>query len=69
MQAHPDMQRSITVLPVPKDVDPHVLVWKGASVLGKMDGVADLWLTAADWVRLLLVSQMLNHTHNTHRIY
>ncbi|KZV74529.1 actin-like ATPase domain-containing protein [Peniophora sp. CONT] len=46
---HTEATRSITVLPVPKDVDPHVLVWKGASVLGKMDGVADLWLTAADW--------------------
>ena len=50
MQASADASRSITVLPAPKDVDPHVLVWKGASVLGKMDGVADLWLTAADWV-------------------
>ncbi|VDB94262.1 unnamed protein product [Peniophora sp. CBMAI 1063] len=49
MQSYPDASRSITVLPAPKEVDPHVLVWKGASVLGKMDGVADLWLTAADW--------------------
>ncbi|KAI0064006.1 actin-like ATPase domain-containing protein [Artomyces pyxidatus] len=39
----------VQIIPPPKDVDPRVLVWKGAAVLGKMDGVADLWLTAADW--------------------
>ena len=41
----------VQIIPPPKDVDPRVLVWKGAAVLGKMDGVADLWITAQDWVR------------------
>jgi actin-related protein 8 len=39
----------VQIIPPPKDVDPAILAWKGASVLGKMDGVADLWLTATDW--------------------
>ncbi|TFY71544.1 hypothetical protein EVG20_g1464 [Dentipellis fragilis] len=39
----------VQIIPPPKDVDPRVLVWKGAAVLGKMDGVADLWVTPADW--------------------
>jgi actin-related protein len=40
----------VQIIPPPKGVDPRVLVWKGAAVLGKMDGVSDLWLTAAEWV-------------------
>lgn len=45
----PNMEK-VQIIPPPKDVDPRVLVWKGAAVLGKMDGVADLWVTAEDWV-------------------
>ncbi|KAH9941980.1 actin-like ATPase domain-containing protein [Amylocystis lapponica] len=44
----PGMEK-VQLIPPPKDVDPRVLAWKGAAVLGKMDGVADLWITAADW--------------------
>jgi actin-related protein 8 len=40
----------VQIIPPPKGVDPRVLVWKGAAVLGKMDGVSDLWVTASDWV-------------------
>lgn len=47
----PNMEK-VQIIPPPKDVDQRVLAWKGAAVLGKMDGVSDLWLTAADWVRL-----------------
>jgi hypothetical protein len=42
----------VQIIPPPKGVDPRVLVWKGAAVLGKMDGVSDLWLTATEWVSL-----------------
>lgn len=42
----------VQIQPPPKDVDPRVLIWKGASVLGKMDGVSELWVTREDWVRL-----------------
>ncbi|RPD64111.1 actin-like ATPase domain-containing protein [Lentinus tigrinus ALCF2SS1-7] len=44
----PNMEK-VQIIPPPKDVDPRVLAWKGAAVLGKMDGVADVWVTAADW--------------------
>ncbi|KAI1796772.1 actin-like ATPase domain-containing protein [Ganoderma leucocontextum] len=44
----PNMEK-VQIIPPPKDVDPRVLAWKGAAVLGKMDGVADLWVSRADW--------------------
>ncbi|KAI0343316.1 actin-like ATPase domain-containing protein [Trametopsis cervina] len=44
----PNMEK-VQIIPPPKDVDPRVLVWKGAAVLGKMDGVAELWITPEDW--------------------
>ncbi|KAF9461204.1 actin-related protein [Collybia nuda] len=44
----PNMEK-VQIIPPPKEVDPRVLPWKGASVLGKMDGVSDLWLTKSDW--------------------
>lgn len=49
----PNMEK-VQIIPPPKDVDPRVLAWKGAAVLGKMDGVSDLWITAADWVGLFI---------------
>lgn len=45
----PNMEK-VQIIPPPKEVDPRVLAWKGASVLGKMDGVSDLWVTPSDWV-------------------
>lgn len=41
----------VKIIPPPKDVDERVLTWKGASVLGRMEGATDLWVTGADWVR------------------
>jgi actin-related protein 8 len=43
----------VQIIPPPKEVDPRVLAWKGAAVLGKMDSVSDLWVTKADWVSQL----------------
>jgi actin-related protein 8 len=40
----------VQIIPPPKEVDKRTLVWKGASVLGRMDGVSELWVTDADWV-------------------
>jgi actin-related protein len=40
----------VQIIPPPKDVDKRVLTWKGASVLGRMEGVTDMWVTSADWV-------------------
>lgn len=45
----PNMEK-VQIIPPPKDVDPRMLAWKGAAVFGKMDALADLWVTAADWV-------------------
>ncbi|RDB23323.1 putative actin-related protein 8 [Hypsizygus marmoreus] len=44
----PNMEK-VQIIPPPKEVDPRVLAWKGAAVLGKMDGVSDLWVTKSDW--------------------
>ncbi|KAG2355694.1 hypothetical protein BDR07DRAFT_1425340 [Suillus spraguei] len=44
----PSMDK-VQIIPPPKEVDPRVLAWKGAAVLGKMDSVADIWLTPTDW--------------------
>ncbi|KAG5724906.1 putative actin-related protein 8 [Termitomyces sp. T112] len=44
----PNMEK-VQIIPPPKEVDPVVLAWKGAAVLGKMDGVSDLWVTQSDW--------------------
>lgn len=41
----------VQIIPPPKDVDKRVLTWKGASVLGRMEGVTDMWVTGTDWVR------------------
>jgi len=39
----------VQIIPPPKDVNKQVLTWKGASVLGRMEGVTDMWVTGADW--------------------
>jgi len=39
----------VQIIPPPKDVDKRVLAWKGASVLGRMEGVTEMWVTGADW--------------------
>jgi hypothetical protein len=46
----------VQIIPPPKDVNPILLAWKGGAVLGKMDGVTDLWITASDWVRAAPIS-------------
>ncbi|KAJ7116062.1 hypothetical protein C8R44DRAFT_794050 [Mycena epipterygia] len=43
-----DMEK-VQIIPPPKEVEPTVLAWKGAAVLGKMDGVSELWVTQSDW--------------------
>ncbi|KAF9779157.1 actin-like ATPase domain-containing protein [Thelephora terrestris] len=40
---------AVGIIPSQKDVDERVLTWKGASVLGRMEGVTDMWVTGADW--------------------
>jgi actin-related protein len=57
----PSMDK-VQIIPPPKEVDPRVLAWKGAAVLGKMDSVADLWLTPMDWVCARLPHQCFGLT-------
>jgi hypothetical protein len=40
----------VQIIPPPKEVDPRILTWKGAAVLGKMDSISELWVTLSDWV-------------------
>ncbi|TFL05353.1 hypothetical protein BDV98DRAFT_561901 [Pterulicium gracile] len=39
----------VQIIPPPREIDPRVVVWKGASVLGKMEGVSELWVRRAEW--------------------
>lgn len=39
----------VSVLPPPRDMDPSVLIWKGASVLAQIKLVEELFLTSTDW--------------------
>ncbi|QLL30680.1 hypothetical protein HG536_0A04950 [Torulaspora globosa] len=39
----------VNVLPPPRDMDPAVLTWKGASVLAQIKLVEELYLTSTDW--------------------
>jgi actin-related protein 8 len=39
----------VEVLPAPRELDPEVLVWKGASVMGKLDSAKDMWIGLEEW--------------------
>lgn len=39
----------VSVLPPPRDMDPAVVIWKGASVLAQIKLVEELYLTSTDW--------------------
>ena len=45
------MKKDIMVAPPPRDMDPQVLVWKGASVFGKLRA-NDSWIGATEYDRL-----------------
>jgi len=55
----------VQIIPPPKDVDKRVLTWKGASVLGRMEGVTDMWVTGADWVSEELSITLPYSSHST----
>jgi len=40
---------SVEIIPLPRTADELIFAWKGASVLGRMEGVTDMWVTGADW--------------------
>ncbi|GJJ75622.1 actin-related protein 8 [Entomortierella parvispora] len=39
----------VEVLPSPREMDPRLLVWKGASVLGKLETANELWIKPLEW--------------------
>jgi actin-related protein 8 len=39
----------VEVLPAPRELDPEVLVWKGATVMGKLDSAKDMWIGLKEW--------------------
>lgn len=39
----------VEVLPAPRELDPEVLVWKGASVMSKLDTAKDMWIGSKEW--------------------
>ncbi|KAG0380447.1 actin-like protein arp8 [Mortierella sp. AD032] len=39
----------VEVLPAPREMDPRLLVWKGGSVLGKLDSARELWIKPLEW--------------------
>ncbi|PVG04564.1 actin-like ATPase domain-containing protein [Serendipita vermifera] len=42
----------ITVVQNPKELDPRVIIWKGASILARLDTSSEFWVSAKDWDRL-----------------
>lgn len=39
----------VEVLPAPRELDPEVLIWKGASVMSKLDIAKDMWIGQTEW--------------------
>ncbi|KAK4519550.1 uncharacterized protein ATC70_009786 [Mucor velutinosus] len=39
----------VEVVPAPRELDPEVLVWKGASVMAKLDSAKDMWIADDEW--------------------
>jgi actin-related protein 8 len=45
-------KKEIIVAPPPREIDPQVLVWKGASIFGKLAGTNETWISGLEWDRL-----------------
>jgi len=48
----PNFRKEVIVAPPPREIDPQVLVWKGASIFGKLQGTNDTWISGLEWDRL-----------------
>lgn len=51
-EAQPRFRKELLVGPPPREIDPQVLVWKGASVFGKLQGTNDSWISSMEYDRL-----------------
>lgn len=50
--SQPRFRKEVIVAPPPREIDPQVLVWKGASVFGKLRGTNDSWIGELEYDRL-----------------
>ena len=48
----PGFQKEIMIGVPPRDLDPQVVVWKGASIFGKLSGTNDSWIGQLEYDRL-----------------
>ncbi|KAI9367564.1 hypothetical protein BJX61DRAFT_527755 [Aspergillus egyptiacus] len=48
----PGFAKDIMIGTPPRDLDPQVVVWKGASVFGKLSGTNDSWISQLEYDRL-----------------
>jgi actin-related protein 8 len=39
----------VEILPAPRELDPRLLVWKGAYVLSKLESTSDMWIGENEW--------------------
>lgn len=39
----------VEVLPAPRELDPEVIVWKGATVMSKLDSAKEMWIGTKEW--------------------
>lgn len=37
------------MLPAPRELDPRLLMWKGASVLSKLETAKEMWIGEQEW--------------------
>lgn len=51
-EAQPRFRKELLVGPPPREIDPQVLVWKGASVFGKLQATNDSWISTLEYDRL-----------------
>lgn len=49
---HPEHSGSVLVGAPPRELDPQVVVWKGASVFGKLEATNDSWISRLEYDRL-----------------
>lgn len=49
---NPQFPKEILVAPPPRELDPSVIVWKGASVFGKLRATNDSWISPLEYDRL-----------------
>ena len=52
LASQPRFKKEIIVKLPPREIDPQVLMWKGASVFGQLQGTKDLWISQLEYNRL-----------------